>query len=238
MRYIAASFLVAALLVCIPAEASAKFHYTHRLSIEAELVNNWTLQDTGVCAPAGTGSLRFQLATTRSTRFRPEGRRVAGGRLNLVVPNFGGTVAMGIRKAAGTVTAVNNTEPNPDPADAPFNLCPKDDKSGCGTHKAKGALYVAGRTYTQLKARGYLDRGGFDCRTGVFNDWSRIGYNSGGFDRKGNLLLGPTSARKMHSHKQTVLTGTDHVVTHTPRPGGGVMVEEVTRRITVTITKL
>lgn len=240
MRSIAAAVLVATVLLCAPAGAEAGFRYTHRISVEVELTDNWTIQNSGICAVAGSGSVRMVLSTTRSTRFRPEpqGRQVRGGRLSLAVPDVVGIKEMPRRKAKGTITTVDNTEPNPDPADAPFNLCPRDDKTVCGEHAAKGSIYVAGRGYTKLKARADLDDGFGNCRTGELRGWSNIGFPSGGFDGKGNLLLGPTSVKKMKRQRRTVLTKTENVVTHTPTPEGGVVTDDVTRRVTVTITKL
>ncbi|MGH2959632.1 MAG: hypothetical protein ACRDKE_08505, partial [Solirubrobacterales bacterium] len=62
--------------------------------------------------------------------------------------------------------------------------------------------------------------------------------NSGGFDGKGTLQLGPTSAGKLMSHRKTVLTATDHKVTTTKDTDYSTVTDDITRTIEVTITKL
>jgi hypothetical protein len=238
--------VIAALLLlgAATSTASAAFHYTHKLTVKATFVDNWSLQSTGSCAPVGGGTVQLTLATTKATRFRPIGRKKGApagpGRLNLGVPNFAQVIAMPVRKAQGTIVMTDNTVINQDPL-RPFEACPPIDKSLCGTHPIKKAfLLVGGRsgTYKYLKAHASVDGSFPDCQSGAFHNWSQYSPNSGGFDGLGTLQLGPTSAGKLMSHRHTVLQATDHKVTTTRDGDYSTITDDVTRTIEVTITKL
>ncbi|MGH2959080.1 MAG: hypothetical protein ACRDKE_05705, partial [Solirubrobacterales bacterium] len=156
--------------------ASAAFHYTHKLTVKVTYVDNWSVQTTGACLPEGGGGVQLTLETTKATRFRPIGRKkgtpAGPGKLNLAVPNFGRAIAMPVRKAQGTIVMTDNTVPRKDPTD-PFQLCPTDDKSQCGTHAIKKAfIHIAGRNYKYLKSHASVDGSFPDCQSGAFHNWS------------------------------------------------------------------
>src|SRR5215210_8276485 len=65
------AMVAACALAAVPAVAGV--HMTHTVTIEGELVNNWTMEDIEACGPSttATGTLTVKFKTTRATRVLP-----------------------------------------------------------------------------------------------------------------------------------------------------------------------
>jgi hypothetical protein len=238
MRLSICLLLAAVMIALLPAAASG-FRFTHKLSMTAEFTDNWSVSSPQTCSRQGTGSVTMTLRTKGYTRFRPEGTRRGGrngrGMLSLAVPNGSQVLAMSPRKSEGTITTVDNTYPLLDPTNPDWTCLPIE-KQGCGTKAArKSLIFVRGWDYSHLYARASTDSFG-DCGRGFIGDWYEPGFG-GGFDGEGNLKLGPVTERKLKRRARTVLTATDQK-TFTGTGGDETITDNVTRKITVTITKL
>ncbi|MGH2905759.1 MAG: hypothetical protein ACRDKI_03205 [Solirubrobacterales bacterium] len=242
MRRFVLLLAAVAVLACFPAEAAA-FHYTHRVTISAELTDNWSTDDPVDCGIYGSGSVTIKLATDGSTRIRPlyskYGARPKGRKLGILVlgvPAGGGVTHMGARKSSGTMTTVDNTTTHPN--SPPEDPCVPIKKDGCGTLNIKRAtLRASGYDPKHIYGSAFLNSWA-SCQTGNLENWTQPRELVPGFDKLGNLLFGPTSARKLARSRKTVLTQSDHKVTTVVRNNGITTTDDVTRKMTITITKL
>lgn len=234
--------LLAALILVVPAEASA-FKYTHRITATATLTDHWTTKDARECGMVGDGTFTVQMETTASTRIKPlinkVGSRPVGkgsGLWVLGVPAGGGVTHMGPRKAKGTIMLVDNTVPNgPD-----CELIPRKD---CGTFSAKGSqISVGGYDLRHLYANAYitsqhLNNTG-DCLHGALGSWGRDTSVTGGDNKLGDMLFTMPSLKKFKKKKSLTLTKTDHKTSSTKYSESISFTDDVTRTITVKIEKL
>src|SRR3954452_18785169 len=108
MRAALALMAISCCILALPVQASAKFHYTHSVTVTGSIVDNWTISNPDTCASVGAGTVSVDFQTKGSTRIRPLIDRVAGrphsrkaGSWVLAVPEGGGITHMGTRKATG-----------------------------------------------------------------------------------------------------------------------------------------
>ncbi|MGZ4319191.1 MAG: hypothetical protein ACXVRD_07695 [Gaiellaceae bacterium] len=219
------------------AAQSKRFHYTHLVSITGQLVDHWTINDSGYCGLVGDGTVTVDYKTTKPALARPFVDPYAGlhGSWVLGVPAGGGVGHMPPKPATGTITRVDNTTKTL-PPDGDCGGPP--DKSGCGTVALVKPLSVAQgydlhRLWVDLGSEEFQYSHGKEvaCHIGELDLFSSPPSLAGG-TRKGELLLKMPRASvlrrrlvkvKGSSHKHSAYTSGD--VTYT---------EDVTRTVTVT----
>jgi hypothetical protein len=248
MRHSALALIISlAVLVGVPAEASA-FKYTHKITATGTLTDNWTISDSEDCGPVGSGSVSLDFSTIGTKRIRPLIDKVAARRNSkkagswvLAVPGGGGFTHMGSLKGKGTITTVDNSIYRP-LTDLP---CGTPDKSKCGTHNLKDVFvtisgYDLKNTYGNVNVGGGDFRYISDCQHGALTNWSSPPGMKLGVDDYGDMLFKMPSVSAFKSKKTITLTQSDHKFKSFPAgPLDHVsFTDDVTRKITVTITKL
>lgn len=248
MRQILSLLVALVLVALLPAEAQA-FRYTHRLSVTAELTDNWTVRDTGECGINGGGTVKLTLTSNGLSRFRPiydkkAARRVgvARGSLILGVPVGSGVGAMTSRRSNGTLETSDESLAAP-VADDPEIFCEDPDTSGCGKFDVVDArITIVGADPTHLYSNVAMPFGAFagasTCQIGMLQDWSNPHAGEVVPDPFSELTLGPTSLRSLKSHRARELTSTTHETTRTELSDESSVTDEITRTITVKISKL
>jgi hypothetical protein len=241
---------VAVLLAATAGAAPNKhFQYTHRFTFTGQFVDHWTFNDPSECGLVGDGTVTVKFRTTKAPKVRlvvdpghnGEPNNTLGSWI-LGVPTGGGIGDIRAQPAAGTVTLVDNTSPRP-PASG--GECVPPDKSDCRTTPLPGGAQakLGGYNRRQLYADLY---GGWElksngrlvaCRVGEVTTFS-AGRLTGG-SRAGELLLKmPTQATVARSRAFHV-TATSHKHTTFLDCGSGTTCsDDVTRRVTVTFTRL
>ena len=241
-----ALILSLAVLIGIPAEASA-FKYTHKITATGTLTDNWTISDSEDCGPVGSGSVSLEFSTIGTKRIRPLIDKVAARRNSkkagswvLAVPGGSGFTHMGTLKGKGTITTVDNSVYRP-LTEFP---CGTPDKSKCGTHDLKSFVKISGYDLKNIYGNVNVGSGDFrhisDCQHGALADWSSPPGMKLGVDTEGDMLFKMPSLSAFKNKKTITLTQSDHKFKSSPAgPLDHVsFTDDVTRKITVTITKL
>jgi hypothetical protein len=259
VRAILTTLLVACALAIVPSAASATFHYTHRISVQGQITDNWTTSNTATCSSNGSGSVTATFQTSSMARLRPFIARFSDAlrtnkprRWIMGVPVGGGVGDMKSLPVTGVITTVDNTVQSPqDPQDE--GPCTPTDKAGCGTapmHRAH--VLPEGYDRRSLLVELILDRGNpfqsaptqnnsrYPCRMGSLEGWAQPAAVVGGPQPWGDLVAKMPSPSKL-AHKHIVkVTGTTHQVSTTPFSVNGTEInhDDVTRTVTVTFTRL
>jgi len=223
-----------------PTAATAAAKVTHKVTIKAELVNNWTVEDDRDCGPIGGGTLTAKFHTVAATRVLPYVDDYAGGGWNVGVPyGYKGRLitAMDYAKVAGTVTRVDDTTPRP-PAD-PTDPCPPLSKRGCGTFplpKKSGAYVYGGHRPRHISLHANVAFGSVDCLIGGAETFDTTPALAGG-DDEGNVLI---KMPKPSAFKRRLVRvkGTTHKKTSWGNAEEGRSTEDITRKVTVTFRRL
>lgn len=250
MRWYLALLIAVVGLTIVPVEASA-FRYTHRVEISGEITDKWTTTDPASCGANGSGSLKFSFSTRTFKRIRPFISKYGGrprsskyGVWTLGVPGGGGVTHMGWRNADATITTVDDTTPGPNTEDPP-EPCPPADKTDCGTKSLTGVkTRVAGwdkrYVYSALSFPGGSFSNVTGCRTAGLQSWTFPHAVAGGINVYSDLLVKMPSARKLRKQRTVVIRADDHKVSSSKRSENGTetFTDDVTRKITVTFTKL
>jgi hypothetical protein len=232
----------AALLVaCAPAAAATGIvHATHKVSVEGELVNHWTISEPGPCGLVGDGTLTVKFQTTRPARVLPyidpfassETGHFGSWIIGVPLPPHAVKDLPSI-KASGTITRVDNTVARPSSDGDP---CEPPAKAGCGELPLRfhgGLARVKPGRYDKKRISVDLTANDFQyppkpCGSGDLNEWSDFRFTGG--DRESGLLrLTMPRASALKRRRVVKVTDSDHRATSQ---------NDVTRRATVTFKKL
>jgi hypothetical protein len=236
---VAAAIAVASL---VAAPAASAWKPTHKVSIEAEFVNHWTISDNQECGPVGDGTLTVKFHTTVATRVLPYRDNDAGRGWNVGVPHgYKGQLVKAMENApiAGTITRVDNTTPRPDPETT--EPCPPLSKRGCGTFplgKRSGARVYGGHRRSRISVHTSTQFGSAsgECLIGDADTFDATGALVGG-NREGNMLV---NMPKESAFKRRVvrLAAKTHKQTSWGDSDIGTSTNDITRKVTVTFKRL
>jgi hypothetical protein len=221
------------------AAGAAQFRYTHQVTISGQMVDNWSISEPGLCGTTGDGSLKLTYqnkAVVKAFVTRERGSRrwllagLSGGQFHQVT-------FLPPKPAVGTSTTIDNTSPT---VTSPDDNCTPIDKSGCGTKPLRRPTFELGG---QDAKRLHFDLGTADsfprlgCQVGPLDNFSDPAFFGMGAGQ--NLLVKMPSARSFFRHRTVTVTGTDHKRTRVQGdPDGPVHIDDITRSVTVTFTKL
>lgn len=224
-------------LIAAP-EATARM--THKVTISGELVNHWTVHDDRDCGPTGSGTLTVRFRTSTATRVLPRVNNDAGREWRVFVP-FGprGVTEMDHVRAVGTATRVDNTTPRP--SRYPDESCAPLDKSGCGTAPLRGKTFASVRGHDARRISVSVPSGPFEyghnCLIGGASLWSGPQRLLGGTS-EGMLLVKMPRPSAFKRRRVVRLTGLTHKRSSYGSADEGSSTNDVTRKVTVTFTRL
>jgi hypothetical protein len=239
LRALAAASLCL-LVVCAPAAASGIVHATHKVTVQGELVNHWTINEPEECGLVGDGTLTVRFQTIMPARVLPyvdpfassETRGFGSWIIGVPLPPHAVKDLRSI-KASGTITRVDNTTTRPSADGEP---CEPPDKTGCGELPLKlsgGAASTTPGRYDKRRISVDLVANRFDhppkpCGSGNLGAWSDTRLTGG--DRSNGWLRLTMPREAVLKRRRTVkVTDSDHKRTS---------FDDVTRRATVTFKKL
>jgi hypothetical protein len=239
LRRIAIGAVIGACLAVpvLPADALGRppgWKMTHKVTIEGEFVNHWTINDPDECDPVGSGTVTFRFRTTVATRVKPYKDTYRGGGWNVAIPyGYKGHLLRGMKyvKASGTITRVDNTIPRP--SSDPSSPCRALSKTGCGTFPLKSSVLVDGqhnprRITVQTTSNLAFDGG---CLSGDASSFDAtralVGGNSEG---KVTVRMPRPSAFK---RRRVVLSGQTHQKSSWGDAGQEKTTNDITRKVTV-----
>lgn len=229
-------------LPVLPAVAVARapgWKMTHRITIEGEFVNHWTIDDPDECDPVGGGTVTFKFRTTVAPRVKPYKDTYRGGGWNVAIPyGYKGHLLRGMKyvNASGTITRVDNTIPRPssDP-DAP---CRALSRAGCGTFPLEASALVDGehnpRRITVETSSDLGTEGG--CLMGDASSFDATRLLVGG-NREGKVTVRmprPSAFKR----RLVVLSGQTHQTSTWQDAGQERTTNDITRKVTVRFKRL
>jgi hypothetical protein len=232
-------------LMLAPVDAHAAT--THRVTISGEIVDRWTAKDPASCGINGSGSVTVSFKTHASTRVVPYisefGGRPRSSKFGVWVLGVyrTGLTHMGARKADATITTVDDTVRGPN-TDDPGTPCAPLDKSDCGTKRFPDAFAEASGYDTRHLYGGFI--GEFDhvtdCHLGGLGSWVYPQTVAPGISRNRDFLLKMPSPRTLRRKRVVVVADSDHrtSTSKTSENSTEVLTDDVTRRLTVTLTKV
>jgi hypothetical protein len=241
-----------AVLVATAADASSgkRFRYSHRVVVTGTYVDHWTVDETYPCGRVGDGTVTVKWRFAKLTKVRLFYDKFAGGPHGtsgswvLGSPAGGGVGHMPLRPGRGTITLVDNTTRHPpDPGDTCEETTPKSD---CGTAALGAPLVgVSGhgkRLLVADLARADFDRKGGNgravkCSVGQARTFRDIFYS--GRANEGLLAI-PMASISTVAHRRVVkVVGSSHKRSGTTECArGDVCTDDVTRKVTVTFSRL
>jgi hypothetical protein len=242
-----------AVLLATTADASSgkRFHYSHRVVVEGLYVDHWTIDEQFPCGRVGDGTVTVQWRFKKLTKVRLFYDKFAGGPNGsfgswvLGSPAGGGVGHMPSQPGIGTITLVDNTTQHPpDPGDTCEETTPKSD---CGTVPLLGPPLVGvtgdgkRRLVADLVRVDFDRRGGagrsVKCSIGQATTFNDIFYS--GRANEGKLAI-PMASVSTVAHKRLVrVGGFSHKISGgNDCAQGDTCTDDVTRRVTVTFTKL
>jgi hypothetical protein len=223
---------------------------THTVTIEGELVNNWTVADPSVCGDNGRGTLTVKFKTTRPTQVLPyvdRFQRAKTGRYGAwligvsLPPNL--IKHMPYVPITGTITRVDNTTRLPD---VNGDDCTEPNaKTGCGTVPLRrGKADIAGYDRTRILAAmvsdSFLARR--PCLAGSMERWNDFHLTGGPRNAEGDLIAKMPRPAALKRRSVVRAIGRSHKRTTFSDLGDGDANEEsgtndVTRKIIVTFRR-
>jgi hypothetical protein len=233
--------VAACALAAVPAAAGVRM--SHTVTIEGELVNNWTMQDEAGCGASttATGTLTVKFRTTTPTRVLPyvdRFQRAESGRWGnwfIGVPLPPGLLKhMPAVPVTGTITRVDNTvRPPPDEGDDCTN---ERATAGCGTFPLRRVRAgISGYSRTSIMA----DLGGGDflyprrtCLAGRMESWSDHRFTGGPRNAEGELVVKMPRPAALKRRRVVRVRGSSH-----KRTAADGEINDVTRRVTVTFRR-
>jgi hypothetical protein len=242
-----------AVLLATTADASSgkRFHYSHRVVVDGLYIDHWTLDEPFACGRVGDGTVTVKWHFKKLTKVRLFYDKYAGGPNGtsgswvLGSPAGGGVGHMPSQPGVGTITLVDNTTQHPpDPGDTCEETTPKSD---CGTVPLLGPPLVAvtgdgkRRLVADLVRVDFDRRGGagraVKCSIGQATTFNDIFYS--GRANEGKLAI-PMASVSTVAHKRLVRVGgfSQRVSGANDCARGDTCTDDVTRRVTVTFTKL
>ena len=149
----------------------------------------------------------------------------------------GGLVGGPRRPAVGTITLVDNTTQRP--AEFPGDVCPPQEKAGCGTFALKRAM-IDFDGYNRRFLTANLGASFQRAQCGIGQTYSFTDRTFTGGTRLGELLLRMPSVATVSRRRVLIVTGTTHKKTSSAdcQPDDGTCSDDVTRRVTATLKKL
>ena len=242
--------VAACTLIAAPVAAAARM--THTVTIQGELINNWTTADPRGCTDNGGGTLTVRFRTTAPTRVLPyvdRFQRAANGRwgawmIAVPVPPGSGIKHMPYVPATGSITRADNTtrRPNSEGED-----CTRPDaKTGCGTVPLRRSIsYVGGYDRTRIFVAMAGDRflsPSRPCLSGSMESWGDHLFTGGPSNARGNLVVRMPRPATLKRRRVVRVTGSSHKRTTSTTEGGDAGEQttdtnDVTRKVTVTFTR-
>jgi hypothetical protein len=249
---LAAAGAAAVALAGIAGAASAKrFSYSHRVAVEGLYVDHWTIDEPYGCGRVGDGTVTVKWSFRKVTKVRLFYDKYAGGPNDslgswvLGTPAGGGAGHMPAQPGVGTITLVDNTTQRPpNPGDTCEEQTPKSD---CSTVPLLGPplVDVTGdgkhRLVADLNRVNFDRRGGagraVKCSIGQATTFNDIFYSGRAND--GELAI-PMASLSAVSHRRVVrVVGSSHKASGTNDcASGDTCTDDVTRKVTVTFTRL
>ncbi len=247
-----AAVVFALLVACAPASAGGIVRATHKVSVEGELVDHWTINEPEECGLVGDGTLTVTFKTIAPARVLPfidpfarsETGRSGSWIIGIPLPPH---VVRDLRsiKATGLITRVDNTTRRPR---ADGDPCGPVEKTGCGTLPLRfhgGAARAIPERYDRRRIGVRLGTDPFEvprkpCSQGYLTDWNDFRL-TGGDRESGALRLTMPRESALKRRRVVKVTGSDHKRTTTTdrlQPGSEVITDDVTRKATVTFKKL
>jgi hypothetical protein len=217
-----AGLLLVIALAAFPGIATAKFHYSHRVSISGSLVDHWTMNDTSTCGAVGDGTVTVDFHQKAPAKALVEYVPVET-KWFAFVPRGGLVGGLPPKPVAGTISFVDNT--------VATNCSEPIDKSGCGSFALRGKADLSGNrrgfTVDMGTPSGFRPpRGG--CGVGQLDDWTQPPEVAGNFVQV--KMPRPRSFKRRHT---VTVTATTH-----RKSSFGDITDDVTRTVTVTFTRL
>lgn len=234
-----------AALAVLAAPAGA-VRMTHTVSIEGQLVNNWTIDDPEECGPVGGGSLTARFRSTQTRRVLPfidRHQRAKGGGYGawlVVVPEGANHIkGMPDLRSSGTITRVDNTTRRP----LGGSPCVPADKSRCGTLPMGRSWsgigrYDRRRITVTIATQPFEDAGG-ECITGALDRWASFAL-AGGSKPEGELIVRMPKPSVLKRRRVVRVTGTSHKRTTLKdrfTDNAPTITNDVTRKATVTFRR-
>jgi len=233
------------------ASSSKRFHYSHRVVVQGLYVDHWTVDETYPCGRVGDGTVTVKWGFKKLTKVRLFYDKFAGGPNGtygswvLGSPAGGGVGHLPWQPGSGTITLEDNTTRHPpDPGDTCEEQTPKSD---CGTVPLNGPplvgvtghgkrLLVADLAKVNFNQRGGAGRAA-KCSIGQATTFADTFFS--GRANEGKLAI-PMASRAAVARRRVVkVVGSSHKQTGTTECArGDVCTDEVTRKVTVTFTRL
>jgi len=254
-----ARMAVALLLVCAGATLTAlsagasptgRFRYSHVVTVSGQYVDHWTMDEPYACGRVGDGTVTVKWRFAKVTKVKLFYDKFAGGPNGtygswvLGSPAGGGVGHLPFQPGSGTITLVDNTTQHPpDPGDTCEEATPKSD---CGT-AALGLpiVEVSGhgkRLLVADLARVDFDRRGGNGRPAKCSIGQATTFRDTFYSGRANEgLLGiPMASIAAVAHRRVVrVVGSSHKRSGTSDCArGDVCTDDVTRKVTVTFSKL
>lgn len=239
--------LLALIAAALPAQASAKkFHFTHKLTVSGSFVDHWTATSSTACDRVGDGTLTENFHLKAPAFASPQISRFSGphGRWVMLAPFEHHLTDLPPRPADATISRVDNTTLLTT-ADQPCGGQTLDN-SACGTttlrhakidvegiDRARVASSLFGDEFAALK--GDCLAGSADAFTGPPNVVGGIRSNSGNEGAMRLKMPKPATLKRKHV---VTITATDHTHSSSLGAGDATTTDDVTRKITVTFTRL
>jgi hypothetical protein len=242
-----------AVLLATTADASSgkRFRYSHRVVVEGLYVDHWTMDETYPCGRVGEGTVTVKWRFKKLTKARLFYDKYAGGPNGtsgswvLGSPAGGGVGHLPFQPGSGTITLVDNTTQHPpDPGDICEETTPKSD---CGTVPLLGPPLVGvtgdgkRRLVADLARVDFDRRGGagraVKCSIGQATTFNDIFYS--GRANEGKLAI-PMASVSAVAHRRVVrVVGSSHKLSgNNDCARGNTCTDDVTRKVTVTFTRL
>jgi hypothetical protein len=236
-RVLVVTLVAAAALAATAGQASARFPWTHRVTISGQFVNHWTVSDPGPCGTNGDGTLTVSFQNKRSihavvTRYNYGDRKWL--LIGLTLDRFHQSTFLPPQPATAPLTAVDNTSPANQP---PWlDSCDPIDKSHCGAKQLRAPkVRVQGQDGSHLQfdlmSSDFRDSTG--CQIGTVYRFADVDFFG---HRTPQLLIKMPSFRSFMRKRSVTVTGTSHDVKSFPDLDATVT-NDVTRTVTVTFTK-
>ena len=236
-RAVPAAILGVAFALTAGPAVAAPVRMTHKVTISGEFVNHWTVEEDEDCGPIGDGTLTVKFHTRGATRVLPYRDNDAGRKWNVAIPFGDNLRAMQDAKVTGTITRVDNTTPRPIPDDP--EPCPAPTRSGCGTFPlGKSSAVVHGFDDRRISA--HLSSGFYprrECLIGDASSWGGPQRLVGG-NREGDLLVKMPKPSAFKRRRVVRISASTHKLSSYSDPGSDSSTNDITRKVTVTFTRL
>jgi hypothetical protein len=249
-------FLAVAVMLAVgAAPAAAKYTPTHTVSVSGQFVNHWTMEEPDDCGAVGAGTVTVDFKSRKPNRaqvgiVRSHSSETNDGKgswaLLAIGDAFGHITDIHPKPAGATITRSDETQPRPRPfvdddsdGIADSEPCEPPDRTGCGVNRLRKPLvrvggYDSKRIVVDLPAPQWPDP---PCHQGSLDLFSLPPALAGGTAR-GELLLKMPRPSELRHRRVVRVSGSSHKVTRSGDPGSTAHTDDITRRVTVTFTRL